>query len=255
MSPALALAVALQVISCAAAVASPEPVPALILQRSLPLSGTHLERLKEHDRSRLARKGKNGAAAAGFYLDGMPGLYYAHVKLGTPSKEYSLQFDTGSDVLWVSCTPCTGCPTSTELNITLEFYDPNSSSTSSKMLCSDNRCTYALETGAAVCNPSDSRSSQCGYTNTYVDGSATSGYYVSDTLHFDAFMRNEQGVSSSASVFFGCSTSRSGNLHTDGIIGFGKNAISVISQLKTQGMSPKVFSHCLKGSKEGHITV
>lgn len=27
--------------------------------------------------------------------------------------------------------------------------------------------------------------------------------------------------------------------------------MSVISQLKTQGMSPKVFSHCLKGSKEG----
>lgn len=89
--------------------------------------------------------------------------------------------------------------------ITLEFYDPNSSSMSSKILCSDNRCSYALETGAAVCNPSDSRSNQCVYTNTYVDGSATSGYYVSHTLHFDAFMRNEQGVSSSASVFFGYS--------------------------------------------------
>jgi hypothetical protein len=35
---------------------------------------------------------------------------------------------------------------------------------------------------------------------------------------------------------------------TDGILGFGRNQLSIISQL---GLSPKVFSQCLKGSKEG----
>jgi hypothetical protein len=40
-------------------------------------------------------------------------------------------------------------------------------------------------------------------------------------------------------------------MKTDGIIGFGKNAVSVISQLYSLGVSPRVFSHCLKGSNNG----
>jgi hypothetical protein len=38
---------------------------------------------------------------------------------------------------------------------------------------------------------------------------------------------------------------------TDGILGFGRNQLSIISQLNSQGLSPKVFSQCLKGSEEG----
>lgn len=37
----------------------------------------------------------------------------------------------------------------------------------------------------------------------------------------------------------------------DGIFGFGQQELSVISQLSSQGMAPKVFSHCLKGSDDG----
>jgi hypothetical protein len=37
----------------------------------------------------------------------------------------------------------------------------------------------------------------------------------------------------------------------DGIFGFGPGALSVISQLSSQGMTPKVFSHCLKGEGNG----
>jgi hypothetical protein len=40
-------------------------------------------------------------------------------------------------------------------------------------------------------------------------------------------------------------------METDGILGFGRNQLSIISQLYSQGLSPKVFSHCLKGSEEG----
>ena len=36
-------------------------------------------------------------------------IYYANVKLGSPPKEYSLQFDTGSDLMWVPCSSCTSC--------------------------------------------------------------------------------------------------------------------------------------------------
>lgn len=37
----------------------------------------------------------------------------------------------------------------------------------------------------------------------------------------------------------------------DGIFGFGQQGLSVISQLASQGMAPKAFSHCLRGDGDG----
>ena len=53
-----------------------------------------------------------------------------------------------------------------------------------------------------------------------------------------------------------CSTFQSGDLTKsdkaiDGIFGFGQQDLSVISQLSSRGITPKVFSHCLKGDENG----
>lgn len=48
-------------------------------------------------------------------------LYYTRVKLGNPPKEFYVQIDTGSDVLWVSCNSCSGCPTSSGLQVNFFF--------------------------------------------------------------------------------------------------------------------------------------
>ena len=37
----------------------------------------------------------------------------------------------------------------------------------------------------------------------------------------------------------------------DGIFGLGQQEMSVVSQLASQGVVPKVFSHCLRGDKAG----
>lgn len=37
----------------------------------------------------------------------------------------------------------------------------------------------------------------------------------------------------------------------DGIFGFGQGDLSVISQLASRGITPRVFSHCLKGQGNG----
>lgn len=37
----------------------------------------------------------------------------------------------------------------------------------------------------------------------------------------------------------------------DGIFGFGQQSLSVISQLSSQGITPKVFSHCLRSTGGG----
>ncbi|XP_062207050.1 aspartic proteinase 36-like isoform X2 [Phragmites australis] len=268
--PGVAVAVAvLAVVLVGAGAASAAPLPsALRLERAVPHKGVPLEHLKERDRARHrhSRRGLLGGAPAvagvvDFPVEGsanpyMVGLYFTRVKLGNPAKEFFVQIDTGSDILWVTCSPCTGCPTSSGLNIQLGSFSPDSSSTSSRITCSDDRCTAALQTGEAVCQSSYSPSSPCGYTFTYGDGSGTSGYYVSDTMYFDTVMGNEQTANSSASIVFGCSNSQSGDLTkadraVDGIFGFGQHQLSVVSQLNSLGVSPKVFSHCLKGSDNG----
>lgn len=53
-----------------------------------------------------------------------------------------------------------------------------------------------------------------------------------------------------------CSTYQSGDLTKtdkaiDGIFGFGQGDLSVISQLSSRGITPRVFSHCLKGEGNG----
>ena len=53
-----------------------------------------------------------------------------------------------------------------------------------------------------------------------------------------------------------CSNQQTGDLTrsdraVDGIFGFGQQGISVISQLASQGVAPKVFSHCLRGDSSG----
>jgi hypothetical protein len=89
----------------------------------------------------------------------------------------------------------------------LEFYNPNNSSTSSNISCSDDRCKDAIKEGHSVCQASDSPNiNQCGYEVAYANAD-TSGYYVSDTMYFDTMIAkgDEQASSSSASVIFGYS--------------------------------------------------
>lgn len=152
------------------------------------------------------------------------------MQLGTPPKEFYVQIDTGSDVLWVSCTPCSGCPRSSGLQvrgvswyqwffclllvgfcvlnvssfcwlkqIQLEFFDTSASSTSQLIRCSDQRCSMGAETSDSGCNDQN----QCGYTFQYGDGSGTSGFYVEDSMSFDAVVGNTLTSNNSAPVVFG----------------------------------------------------
>ncbi|KAJ0250718.1 Peptidase A1 domain-containing protein [Hirschfeldia incana] len=179
------------------------------------------------------------------------GLYYTKVKLGTPPREFNVQIDTGSDVLWVSCTPCNGCPKTSELQIQLSFFDPGASSSSSMVSCSDRRCYSNFQTESG-CSPNN----LCSYSFKYGDGSGTSGYYISDFMSFDTVITSTLAINSSAPFVFGCSNLQTGDLQrprraVDGIFGLGQGRLSVISQLATQGLAPRVFSHCLKGDKSG----
>lgn len=44
-------------------------------------------------------------------------LYYTKVRLGSPAREFNVQIDTGSDILWVTCSSCENCPRNSGLGV------------------------------------------------------------------------------------------------------------------------------------------
>ncbi|KAK8545014.1 hypothetical protein V6N13_066325 [Hibiscus sabdariffa] len=232
----------------------------LKLERTIPLASHELElsRLRERDRLRHGRLLQSSVGVVDFPVMGiydpfLVGLYYTKLQLGSPPREFHVQIDTGSDVLWIGCNSCHGCPKSSGLQIPLKLYDPGSSSTASTVSCSDQRCRSGIRSSGSSCSGSSNR---CSYTFQYGDGSGTTGYYVSDLLHFNTIVQGSVAGNATAKIMFGCSTAQTGNLTTsdravDGIFGFGQQSLSVISQLSSQGAAPRTFSHCLKGNDGG----
>ncbi|KAL3754053.1 hypothetical protein ACJRO7_001316 [Eucalyptus globulus] len=245
------------VVQCGAALPRTTVLP---LQRAFPL-GRRVDPdwLRARDRVRHARILQSVAGGVvDFSVEGssdplLIGLYFTKVKLGSPPKVFNVQIDTGSDVLWVTCSSCSDCPQTSGLGIGLSFFDSSSSSTSYLISCSDPVCTSQIQTMSSECPP---QSNQCSYSFQYGDGSGTTGHYVSDVLYFDMVMGGSSIANSSAPIVFGCSTYQSGDLTKsdkaiDGIFGFGGGELSVISQLSSKGITPKLFSHCLRGDGNG----
>ncbi|GER54269.1 eukaryotic aspartyl protease family protein [Striga asiatica] len=235
----------------------------LSLERVFPVEEkVELEVAKARDRARHARmlQGFSGGivdfpvtGSSDPYAVGpsiLNRLYFTKVRLGSPPRDFNVQIDTGSDILWVNCGSCENCPQSSGLGVPLTFFDSAKSSTASRISCSDNTCANIAQTACTA------ESDKCGYSFQYGDGSGTTGYYVSDLLYFDTIFGTSSVENSSAPIVFGCSTSLYGDLTksdraVDGIIGFGQKDLSVISQLSSRGITPKVFSHCLKGEGNG----
>ncbi|XP_073133381.1 aspartic proteinase 36-like [Henckelia pumila] len=211
----------------------------------------------QHRHGRLLKEQINSSGIVDFPVKGtynpfLVGLYYTRIQLGSPPREFYVQIDTGSDVLWVGCDPCFGCPLSTDLNFELELYSPSKSTTSSSISCSDSRCALGYASSDSTC----SISNDCIYDFHYGDGSGTSGYYVSDSMNLDIILGNSKSTNSIADVAFGCSTLETGDLTStdravNGIFGFGQASLSVISQLSSKGITPHAFSHCLNGGNSG----
>ncbi|KAJ0811233.1 putative nepenthesin [Helianthus annuus] len=126
-------------------------------------------------------------------------LYFTKVKLGYPPKEFNVQIDTGSDILWVTCSSCSDCPQSSGFGVELNFFDAGSSSTASSVSCSDSVCSSIVKTSDASC----SEGNQCGYRFQYGDGSGTSVHYVTDLFYFDTIVGPSMVANSSAYITFG----------------------------------------------------
>ncbi|XP_013752466.1 aspartic proteinase 36-like [Brassica napus] len=212
-----------------------------------------LSELRSHDSFRHARMLANlHLPLAGDSRADSIGLYFTKIKLGSPPKDYHVQVDTGSDILWVNCAPCPKCPVKTDLNIPLSLYDSKASSTSKKVGCEDEFCSFVSQPDA--CEPMKT----CSYHVVYGDGSASDGVFVKDNVTLDQVTGNLRTAPLSQEVVFGCGSNQSGQLGktdsaVDGIMGFGQANTSIISQLAAARNKKRIFSHCLDNVNGGGI--
>ncbi|CAK7348097.1 unnamed protein product [Dovyalis caffra] len=183
------------------------------------------------------------------------GLYYAKIGIGTPSKDYYVQVDTGSDIMWVNCIQCRECPRTSSLGIDLTLYNIKDSDTGKLVPCDQEFC-YEINGGplsGCIANMS------CPYLEIYGDGSSTAGYFVKDVVQYARVSGDLKTTAANGSVIFGCGARQSGDLGSsneealDGILGFGKSNSSMISQLAATGKVEKIFAHCLDGTNGGGI--
>ncbi|CAL5050528.1 unnamed protein product [Urochloa decumbens] len=194
----------------------------------------HRDRL----RANTIQKGLNGTAGAkrggvtvptalGSSLDSLE--YVVTVGLGTPAVTQTVHIDTGSDVTWVQCRPCPAAACHPQKD---KLFNPAMSATYSPIPCGSAACNGLG--GRAFYGNGCSRRGQCQYAVNYGDGSNTTGTYSSDKLTLTPKFAVDQ-------FKFGCShaeqmfTDRS-----DGLMGLGGGAQSLVSQTAT-----KAFSYCL----------
>ncbi|XP_008777368.2 aspartic proteinase nepenthesin-2 [Phoenix dactylifera] len=153
------------------------------------------------------------------------GEFLMDLAIGTPSLPFPAILDTGSDLIWTQCKPCTDCfeqPT--------PLFDPLRSSTFSRIPCSSDLC-QAL--------PTSTCKSDCNYLYSYGDSSSTQGVLASETFAF--------GSTAVSDIAFGCGDANQGAGFSQGsgLVGLGRGPLSLISQL---GLGK--FSYCLTSLDE-----
>merc|ERR1712071_22563 len=152
------------------------------------------------------------------------GEFLLSLSIGTPPVPFSAIMDTGSDLIWTQCKPCKSC-----FNQTTPIFDPDRSSSFSKVPCTNELCrSKAL--GKSRCGVGNS----CDYVNVYADESSTKGFLAMDNFNFGESV-------SVPNIGFGCGVSNQGiGLNQSaGLVGLGRGSMSLVSQLHT-----KQFSYC-----------
>lgn len=171
-----------------------------------------------------------GAAGGDFSSSVISGLsqgsgeYFTRIGVGTPPKYAYMVLDTGSDVVWIQCSPCRKCYTQSD-----PVFDPSHSSSFSGVACASPLCRRLDSPG---CN---SRK-MCLYQVSYGDGSFTVGEFSTETL---TFRRNRV-----KNVALGCGHDNEGLfIGAAGLLGLGRGKLSFPSQVGRR--FGRKFSYCL----------
>ncbi|KAG4920794.1 hypothetical protein JHK84_049637 [Glycine max] len=171
------------------------------------------------------------------------GNYFVVVGLGTPKRDLSLIFDTGSDLTWTQCEPCArSCYKQQDV-----IFDPSKSTSYSNITCTSALCTQ-LSTATGNDPGCSASTKACIYGIQYGDSSFSVGYFSRERLTVTA-------TDVVDNFLFGCGQNNQGLFGgSAGLIGLGRHPISFVQQ--TAAKYRKIFSYCLPStsSSTGHLS-
>ncbi|KAI3817162.1 hypothetical protein L1987_10951 [Smallanthus sonchifolius] len=174
------------------------------------------------------------------------GQYFVTLHLGTPPQPLLLIADTGSDLIWVSCSACRNDCSATRPPHSA-FLARHSSSYCLHH-CFDPACQLVPHPRPTPrCNHTRLHS-PCRYEYSYADGSITNGFFAKETTSFNS---STGQLLQHDSLAFGCgfkisgpSVSGPGFHGAQGVMGLGRGPISFVTQLGHRFGNK--FSYCLK---------
>ncbi|CAH9097243.1 unnamed protein product [Cuscuta europaea] len=197
-----------------------------------------LQRDENRVRTIQSAAGGGGAATVISGANYGSGEYFGRVGLGSdPGKGMYLILDTGSDLSWVQCKPCSRCYKQAD-----PIFNSNNSKSFHPVFCGQPSCDN-INDFALHCQKNTKM--KCQYNITYGDDSETVGDLANDTLTL-------MGKTSSyiPEFIFGCSRSSKGLfVGSAGLLGLGRGKSSLPAQLaatQRPGFSrSSTFSYCL----------
>ncbi|KAL8114068.1 aspartyl protease family protein 2-like [Apium graveolens] len=173
------------------------------------------------------RRGKATSDFSSSIISGLAhgsGEYFTRLGVGTPARYSYMVLDTGSDVVWIQCSPCRKCYTQSD-----PVFDPTKSSTFGGVACGSLLCRRLDSPG---CNSGK----KCMYQVSYGDGSFTVGEFSTETM---TFRRNRV-----KSIALGCGHDNEGLfVGAAGLLGLGRGRLSFPSQAGPR--FGRAFSYCL----------
>ncbi|XP_050374532.1 aspartic proteinase CDR1-like [Argentina anserina] len=153
--------------------------------------------------------------------------FMANFSFGEPPVPQLVTIDTGSDLLWIQCLPCTQC-----FKQSSPIFDPSKSSTYKILPCGSPDCV--LEKPADKCNFLN----QCRFNQKYFDNSSAEGLIATEKL---TFQTSDEGLSVISDAVIGCGhinvAAYEGQI--SGVLGLGASQISLTTKLGSK------FSYCI----------
>ncbi|EYU37460.1 hypothetical protein ABFS82_01G047800 [Erythranthe guttata] len=170
------------------------------------------------------------SAAAEAPVSPNSGEYLMKILIGTPPVEVVAIADTGSDLTWIQCSPCTNCYKQKP-----PLFDPTKSKTYQNISCGSKQCQL-LSPAVSQC---DDDRKNCNYFATYGGGSYSEGDIGAETFTFDSNVEFSK-------VVFGCGHDNYGSFleAASGLVGIGGGASSILRQLE-KSIGGAKFSYCL----------
>ncbi|KAK4371195.1 hypothetical protein RND71_010670 [Anisodus tanguticus] len=189
------------------------------MERDLKRVSSLIHRISSGGRYRVNEFGSDVVSG----MDQGSGEYFVRIGVGSPARNQYMVLDSGSDIVWVQCQPCTQCYSQSD-----PVFDPSLSVSFTGVSCGSSVCDRVENSGC--------HAGRCKYEVMYGDGSYTKGTMAIETLTF--------GHTMVKNVAIGCGHSNSGMFTAAaGLLGLGGGSMSLVGQLG--GQTGGAFSYCL----------